>query len=121
MWNPDIDAVAFVGWHDGSLVQLYMACFRERSLTEVHSIQTISMSAGFFSSIRETPCGPSEYLVYEEENASSVECNLWVERLERVVVSQEGGLYALPFRIHIWRVDVLEEPWECKIRPSLIP
>jgi hypothetical protein len=121
MWNPDIDAVAFVGWHDGSLVQLYMAIFREQFLTATHSIRTISMPAGCFSSIRETRCRPSEYLAYEEENASSVECSLWVERLEQVVVGQEDGLYALPFRVHFWRVDVPEEPWECKIRPSLIP
>jgi hypothetical protein len=121
MWNPDIDAVSFAGWHDGSLVQLCTAVFREQLLTAAHSIRTISMPAGCFSTIRENRYGPSEYLAYEEENASSVECSLWVERLEQVVVSQEDGLYALPFCIHFWRVDVLEEPWECKIRPSLIP
>lgn len=78
----------------------------ESNLTAAHNIRSISMPAGCFSSIRETRCGPSEYLAHEEENASSVECSLWVERLEQVVASQEDGLYALPFCIHFWRVDV---------------
>jgi hypothetical protein len=98
-----------------------MAVFREQLLTAAHSMRTISMPAGCFSSIRETRCGPGEpgeHLAHEEENASSLECSLWVERLKQVVVSQEDGLYALPF---CWRFNVLEEPWECKIRPSLIP
>jgi hypothetical protein len=66
---------------------LYTAIFREKFLTTAHSMRTISMPAGCFSSIRETRCGPGEYLAHEEENASSLECSLWVERLEQVVVS----------------------------------
>ena len=120
MWNPISTLLPSLGGMTSR------RCSRawlssESSLTAAHSIRTISMPAGCFSSIRETRCGPGEYLAYEEENASSVECSLWVERLEQVVVSQEDGLYALPFCIHFWRVDVLEEPWDCKIRPSLIP
>ena len=105
-----IDAVASVGRHDGPSMQSCMAVFREQLLTAAHSIRTISMPAGCFSSIRETRCGPGEYLAHEEENTSSLECSSWVERLEQVVASQEDGLYALPFCIHFWRVDVLEEP-----------
>lgn len=114
MWNPDIDAVAFLGGRTGRWCSCTWLSSQSNPSLRPHSIRTISMPAGCFPSIRETRCGPGEYLAHEREKASSTECRLGVGRLEQVVVSQEDGLYALPFCIHFWRVGVLEEPWSAR-------
>jgi hypothetical protein len=114
MWNPDIDAVAFLGGRTGRWCSCTWLSSQSNPSLRPHSIRTISMPAGCFPSIREIRCGPGEYLAHEREKASSTECRLGVGRLEQVVVSQEDGLYALPFCIHFWRVGVLEEPWSAR-------